>query len=101
FPLDACAQGHADPDCQPMPQTASAHFYSCHLDIRMHSQGRLVAVEPVEQGVLDELRLRQHGCQGCIGMPLGQHEAITVRPLRLMWTYLQGVEIERSENICG
>ena len=67
----------------------------------MHPQRRLVAVEPVEQGVLDELGLCQHSRQCRIGMPLGQHEAITVRPVRLMRTHVQGVEVECGQEVRG
>src|SRR5215467_5886289 len=84
-----------------MPQTARTHFHPGHLDVRMHAQWRLVAVESVEQGILNELGLCQH-CRQCrIGMPLGQHEAITIRPVRLLRSHVQDVEIQRGQEVRG
>ena len=67
----------------------------------MHSQRRLIAVELVEQGILNELGLRQHSRQCRIGMALRQYEAITLRPVRLMRTHVQGVEVKRGQEVRG
>ena len=58
--LNAGPERHAHCHRQAMPERARAHLHPRDLDVRMHSERRLERVEKVEDGVVDEARLREH-----------------------------------------
>ena len=67
-----------------MAKTSRAHLHTRHLDIGMHPERREISVKLIEHAVIDKAGAGQRGAKRRIGMALGQYEAVTVRPIRLV-----------------
>ena len=80
-----------------MAESAGAHFNARELDIGMHPHQRFITVEIIQQAFRKIAGLGQHGGKSTIRMALGQHEAIPIRPLRLLGPLLEIVKIERRQ----
>src|SRR6185436_7818925 len=101
FFLDTRPERHAQRHRQPVAERTRAHFHAGHLDVRMHAERGLESVELVEDRILDETGLREHGAERRVRMALRQDETVPVRPFGLVRPDLQTVKIKRRENVGG
>ncbi len=96
-----CRQCHAACRRNTLSQGAAGHIDAGNVDAGM----TLKHCSDVPQG--SQFRLREEAtlCQGRIQsrcrMPLGQHKAVTLRHVRMLWIHIQLYKIQVSQQICN
>ena len=79
---------------RPWPRSAGRHLDTGDLDVGVHAEQGFVGVEGVHEAVVHEAGLGQHRAESRVRVPLGEHEAVAVGPVRLVGPEPEVVEVK-------